>query len=397
MRKNWVISQLFYPEETSTAYIMTKITEMLAERSTVNVICGSSNYQSINLQSKKLIHKDVKIYQIKTPLLNKNNLFHRIILFSYFTLSVFIKLLFKVKKNDTVIMVTNPPTLLFTTALLKCIKQFKFIVILQDIFPENAAASGLINDKSLLYRITLKAMNYGYKKADKLFACGSDMAEHFIRKGIKSENIIIIPNWADQDVLESFETINRNEYFNLNLNDKVVIEFAGNIGRVQGLETFIKIFKQSTNKKLLLLIIGDGANKKNLINFVIENKLDNVIFFPSKPRHEQKYFLKSCNIGLITLCEGMYGLGVPSKAYNLMASSKPILYIGDKKSEIDNYINQNKMGWSFSWGEEKEILHFLNNMNEQKELIIYGTNARDFASNNFTEEIVLKKYKEHLN
>ena len=82
------------------------------------------------------------------------------------------------KKNDTVIMVTKPPTLLFTTALLKCIKQFKLIVILQDIFPENAAASGLINNKSLLYKILLKVMNYSYKKADKLFAT----AEIFISR-----------------------------------------------------------------------------------------------------------------------------------------------------------------------------------------------------------------------
>ena len=56
MKKNWIISQIFYPEETSTAYIMTKIGEMLAEGSNVNVICGSSNYQSINLNSKKFIH-----------------------------------------------------------------------------------------------------------------------------------------------------------------------------------------------------------------------------------------------------------------------------------------------------------------------------------------------------
>ena len=93
----------------------------------------------------------------------------------------------------------------------------------------------------------------------------------------------------------------------------------------------------------------------------------------------------------------MYGLGVPSKAYNLMASSKPILYIGDKKSEIDNYINQNKIGWSFSWDNEKAILHLLNNLNDPKEFIQYGINARDFATNNFTEDIVLKKYKEHFN
>lgn len=397
MTNNWIVSQLFYPEETSTAYIMTKIAEVLSENSNVNVICGSSNYQSKNLNTNKELKKEINIIKINTPSLNKNNIFFRIILFLYFTFSVFLKILFSVKKNDTLTIVTNPPTLLVATAFLKRFLNFKLIIILQDIFPENAAISGIINKKSFVYKFSLMAMNSAYTKADKLIACGTDMAQHFINKGIEESSIYVIPNWADQELIESNLKTNRNNYFNLNLSDKVVLEFAGNIGRVQGLENFLKIFNMSNNKKLVLIIIGDGANKKKLEDYVIQNKIINVHFFSSKPRAQQSYFLNCCDIGLVTLCDGMLGLGVPSKVYNIMSMSKPILYIGDSNSEIDNYIKSNEIGWSFSWEEEKEILKFLNSIDNTDNLNTLGVNARDFVLNNFTEKIVLNHYKNILN
>lgn len=399
MATNWIVSQLFHPEETSTAYIMTRIAEMLTDHGNVNVICGSSNYQSKNMHANNPLHKGINLVKIKTPPLNKNNIFFRIILFSFFTFSVFFKILLKVKKNDTVIVVTNPPTVLIIISFLKFIKKFKLIIILQDIFPENAAVSGLIKKNSIIYKISLVAMNFGYKKADHLIACGSDMKDHFVNKGINPNKISVVPNWADNQLVDfDFNFIsNRNEYFNLDLSDKIVIEFAGNIGRVQGLESFIKIFRKSMNKKIVLLIIGDGAYKKFLVDYVCDNNIRNVYFFPSKPRNEQANFLNSCDIGLVTLCNGMIGLGVPSKAYNLMSVSKPILYIGDKNSEIDRYISKNNIGWSFNWFEDNEIVNFLDKIESVHDIHVQGTNARNFVINNFTEEKILKQYKSILN
>jgi len=79
-----------------------------------------------------------------------------------------------------------------------------------------------------------------------------------------------------------------------------------------------------------------------------------------------------------------------------MASSKPILYIGDTNSEISKYIKLNNIGWSFSWEKENEILEFLNKINDQNDFIEVGKCARNFAINNFTEEKILRKFKEHL-
>ncbi len=396
MIKTWIVTQLFYPDETSTGYVMTKIAETLADVSEVNVICGSSSYQSNKLNTDNTIDGRININRINTPKLDKNKLINRVFLFFYFTIAVFFKIVFKIKKDDKLILVTNPPTLLVVIGFLKRIKKFKLIIILQDIFPENAVASGIIKTKSISYQYILKAINYGYKSADQLIACGSDMADFFVKKGITKNKITIIPNWADHLMVLPDSTINRQEYFNLNLENKIVIEFAGNIGRVQGLEKFIDLFNKMSNPNLVLIIIGDGAHKKLLQDLVLFQNISNVYFFESKPRNEQHLFLNSCDIGLVTLCEGMYGLGVPSKVYNIMSAAKPILYIGDKGSEIDLYINNEDIGWSFNWEKENAIISFLNDIAQSELLKRKGENARKFVLANFTEYIVFEEYKKVL-
>ena len=239
-------------------------------------------------------------------------------------------------------------------------------------------------------------MNRGYSYADKLIACGSDMAQHFINKGLDPGKIFVIPNWIDQELLDVKVATDRNVYFNIDLNDKVVLEFAGNVGRVQGLERFLELFYMAMNPNLILLIIGDGANKNELEKYVSENNISNVYFIKSKPRSEQAKFLGSCDVGLITLCEGMYGLGVPSKVYNMMSSGKPIFYIGDENSEIDNYIKNNNIGWSFNWQQEVEIISFLGKIDSSLDFETLGANARMFALYNFTENKILDNYKSLL-
>lgn len=171
-----MITQLFYPDETSTGYVMTKIAETLNDVGLVNVFCGTADYQSKSLSSSSKLPSRINVFRIKTPTVDKNRLLHRLYLFLYFTIAVFFKILFKVKKGETVILVTNPPTLLLVVRFLKSLKKFKLVIILHDIFPENAAASGIMNLNSLVYKIILKSINYGYSGADKLIACGNDMA-----------------------------------------------------------------------------------------------------------------------------------------------------------------------------------------------------------------------------
>ncbi len=74
----WIVSELYYPEETSTGYYLTKIAEGLAASFAVNVLCGQPNYSKRgNFAPKKEIHKSVKIFRAWGTTLDKNVHFYR--------------------------------------------------------------------------------------------------------------------------------------------------------------------------------------------------------------------------------------------------------------------------------------------------------------------------------
>lgn len=397
-KKYWIVSQLFYPDETSTGFVITKIAEKIADMGEIEVICGPANYHSAILNSTTKLDERIKITRINNPQWNKNNLVLRTLSFLIFTIGVFYQIIFKVKKKDILIVVTNPPTLIVLLAFLKKFKDFKMFVILQDIFPENLAVTGILKKKTFVYKYLLKTFNSSYNKADHLIACGEDMKKMFVQKTEKIIPISVVTNWADHNEIFEQTDFDRNQFYQRDLSNKVVLQFAGNIGRVQGLDKFLEEYKRADNKDLYLIIIGDGAFKERLLQMQKQEKIANVLFLPPKPRAEQNDFLNSCDIGLVTLSEGMYGLGVPSKVYNIFAAGKPVFYIGDTDSEIYHYIKDYDVGWAFNWSESDKIRMFLKGLT-RKHVDSYrekGLLARRLVEEKFTRDYVLEKYKEIL-
>ena len=90
----------------------------------------------------------------------------------------------------------------------------------------------------------------------------------------------------------------------------------------------------------------------------------------------------------------MYGLGVPSKTYNILAAGKPILFIGDTESEIGRLVKEENIGFVFEAKEQREILEFLSGINSTclPELSEMGKNARLLAEEKFSEDIILDKF-----
>jgi hypothetical protein len=392
-KRYWVISQLFYPDENSTGFVMTKIAEKLAEDAEVNVLCGPANYQSSDLTTKRKLDERIKVTRVKMPQVNKNNLILRLYGFILFTIGVLWKILWKVKKKDTIVVVTNPPILILLLTLVK--RKNKLIVIIHDVFPDNLVVTGIIKKESILFRILRKLFDVSYQRANHLIALGEDMKAIFSEKVRYKVPVTVIPTWADHEEVFSL-ALNRESYFGIpEINKKIVLQFSGNIGRVQGLEKFVELFTKVTNENIFLIIIGDGAFKARLQAIQRTKNAQNIIFLPSKPRTEQNNFINGCDMGLVTLSPGMYGLGVPSKVYNIFSAGKPVLYIGDYDSQVYRYIKRFNVGWAFTWEEEEVILSFLENLKQSDlgEFHTKGQAARLLVEQRFTRDKVLEQYK----
>ena len=395
IKKIWIVSELFYPDETASGFYLTGIAKHIAQYQNVNIICGSNTYEknsNLIAQTKEL-SDNIYIYRIKSLSLDKNKIFPRILRFFYLTTAIAYQILRRIKRGDDVWLVTNPAFLVPIAAMFAKMRGFKLTVLVHDVFPENLVPINLLKSKGIIYKSIKYIFDKSYASVNRIVVCGRDMGLLFEQKLGTKEKIVVIENWADIDSVYPNLENKRDIYAYLGLKDKIVFQYAGNMGRLQGLEELIGIISHCSNPKLHFVFIGEGALKNTLIRKVEYLGLINVTFLNSFSRNQQNVFLNACDVAIVSLYDTMLGLGVPSKSYNIMAAGKPILYLGNKNSEIGMVVKENQIGWQFESSQIDQIISFFNNF-DKSSIGKKGINARVTAEQKFSKNHILEKYKQ---
>lgn len=368
--KLWIVTELFPPDETSTSYILGEIANAMVQKYNVGVICGPDVYdkrKKIDKNNKFKLDESIEMYRVKGADLDKNTTEGKALSFLLMSYRMIKLVRQHVKKNDKVLMVTNPAPLVVLISRLKCKVGFELNILVHDVFPENTKPAGL---KLPMYGLVKRVFDKAYAVADQLIAIGCCMSEVLLSKVAKvskdkgrQTKITVIENWADLVGIkpQAFPE------------GKIKLQYAGNIGRVQGLD---KVIERLT-PELELHIYGTGSMEETLKKMAHPN----VFFHGPYFRSQQNEVLAACNIAVVTLQNGMYGLGVPSKTYNILASGRPVLFLGPKNSEIDLLIRENGIGYS-QWPE---------NWNKE-ELVEMGKRARALAEAKYSKEAILNKF-----
>ena len=115
-------------------------------------------------------------------------------------------------------------------------------------------------------------------------------------------------------------------------------------------------------------------------------------------RSLQQEVLNDSDLSLVTLVKGMYGLGVPSKTYNILAAGKPILYIGEKNTEIWLTVEENKIGYCFEPQDSEGIISFLRHLGKADIPVLkeMGQKARELAFRKYSKSAILEKFVDAL-
>lgn len=141
------------------------------------------------------------------------------------------------------------------------------------------------------------------------YLANSESVKEFYEKeiGVPEGKITVIPNGID---VKYFETIKRDEKFRQSLgiaDDETVLICVANLlinkGHKYLLEAFEDVYKK--NKKIKLLIVGDGTEKANLLNQIdLYNSKEKILFLGK--RDDVPKLLKISDIFILsTLFEGM--------------------------------------------------------------------------------------------
>jgi len=93
------------------------------------------------------------------------------------------------------------------------------------------------------------------------------------------------------DIIKEGETISKTYLNKFDLEDKIILLFVGRLVEVKNLYLLIEVFSQyvSKNKKVVLILVGDGDKKLGLIELVKQLNIQNNVIFAGRFENEALY------------------------------------------------------------------------------------------------------------
>lgn len=395
-RRIWLVSELYYPEETSTGYYVTRIAEGLADLFDVNVLCGQPTYFKRGIRApRKEVHAGVSIQRSAGTTLDKNVILYRLLNIITLSLSIFLRALIHFRRGDDVMVVTNPPSMPFLIAIACWVRRARYLLLIHDNYPEILIAAGKARPEMLLVRVMNWLNKRLYKSAAAIVVVGRDMRE-LVKTKLDGDasRIVTIPNWAELETVDPHPREHNQLLRELGLMDKFVVLYAGNMGYPNDIESILTSASALLEREEFhFLFIGSGVKKRLIEETIKRNGLRNVTLLDSRPREDQSNFLNACDIAVISFVDKMLGVSMPSRTYNTLAAGKPMIGVVDKKSELAQVIIEEDVGWVVPPHDPGLLAQaILEASAQRKRLGEMGARARSAAEKKYSLDHAVKDY-----
>jgi len=392
----WVISEVYYPEETSTGYYLTSIAEGLSKHFQVKVLCGQPNYSVRGLRAKRHeIRNGVEILRAAGTTLNRNFVVFRLVNMITLGMSVLWQGLRQFRRGDKVLVVTTPPNMPFIAATASLMRGCAYVLLIHDSYPEVLVAVGKTKANSVLVKAIHFLNRWLFKHASKIIVVGRDM-QKLVQKKTQGLGvpIAVIQNWAEVDEVLPTKRDENELIRKLGISDKLVVLHAGNIGQPTETKTIVDAMKiLADDDRFHFIFIGSGVKKIDLDIAIESFGLRNVTLLDPMPRSKQIEFLNAGDVGLVSLVSGMYGAAMPSKTYNLLAAGKAVLALTEPETELAMVIDEDKLGWHVEPGDVEKLVSRLEEIYEARDKLgEIGSRARRVAEQKYSLDRAIERY-----
>ncbi len=296
---------------------------------------------------------------------------------------------------DVLFIGSTPPTMGIVGTIIKKIKREPFIFNVQDIFPDSLVTTGITKEGSCIWKIGYWISKKSYENADKIITISSSMAENLMRKGVPEKDILTIHNWIDEEIIQPIPKKNNYLFDELHLSrDKFYVVYAGNLGKAQGIDVIIDAAKLLNEKEdIQFVIFGNGAQKKEVKNRILQENLSNIILHDLRPNEEVSYVYSLGDVSIITCKKGTGEAGLPSKTWSILATATMPIACFDLNSELSKLIMDNEIGIAIEPENPqllKEVIEEIY-LNESKRILM-GKRGRRLVEKYYSKKYCTDKY-----
>jgi glycosyltransferase involved in cell wall biosynthesis len=391
------VHQRFHPEIAGAAIRLTELAIGLSDHGFKITVLTNLPYGPTESKiPRKETYKKISIDRVSKSNFNKNSRLGRIWDAISFFIAAFIKVLTRYPKS-ILLVGSDPPFLPFLGWLTHKICGQKYVLLIFDIYPDLAVQLGYLKNKGIVAHLWEWMNRRSLADAATVITPGITMKEILARKiNLSSDcsKIQVIPTWEDGDAIKPLPK-NENWFCKEHdLLDKTIVLYSGNMGLAHDLVSTIEAAHLLQEKReILFLFIGEGGQKKLLIDLVRRRKMENVRFLPYQPPETIPYSLTSGDIALISMKSEVKGLCFPSKLQTALASGQAIVGIVPPETEVAELIESEDCGIRANPGEPKEIAHAILTLSEDRaRLSKYQRNARQAFETHFRKERLIQNY-----
>jgi len=395
-----LLTAYFPPDVGSASHLFYELGKALVERGhDVAVVTGFPGYHAqgdlLQYQRKLWLNETIdgmEVARMTVPQLFRDTAVGR----GFWQFNCAGSLFFRglsLSKPDVVLIYSPPLPLGLSGWVFKKLHKVPFVLNVQDLVPQSLVDLGILRSQAVInFFESLEC--FIYHRADHITVHSKGNKVHVLSRGIKAEDVTIIPNWVDTDLIRPGERLNsfRREH---NLGDRFIVSFAGVLGYSQDLDIVLESAAMLLEyKDILFLVVGDGVEKERLQRKAEERRLANVRFLPMQPRDRYPAVLQASDISLATLHKEVETPVVPSKILSIMASGRPVVAAMSLNGDAPRLIDDAGCGYCAQAEHANQLSDAILKLYRDPSLCQkLGANGRRYAVNRLSLQVCAERYE----
>ncbi len=272
-----------------------------------------------------------------------------------------IELFFRVitSRSDLIILSSPPFFTVIWGAIGAIVSGQKFILDVRDLYPEIFFELKMIRENSLAGKFARSLTKFLYRRAHEVITVTQGLCREISAYGEKRPHLIM--NGYDPDL---FFPGKPEEKF-----PRFTMVFHGTMGKMQNIETLLKLASILENEEIDILVAGDGPK----VEEILEANRKNIKYLGNVPYGEIPLLLRKCHLGLSFRTDDKIGKeAFPVKVFEYVGSAIPVVLA--PKGEAGQIVEKNNYGKEF---ENSEVIlmkeHILSVKNNYKAGLKAGT------------------------
>lgn len=255
---------------------------------------------------------------------------------------VFLKEYFMRNKHDYIVYYSPS---IFWSCLIGRLKKLwgaPSYLILRDLFPQWVIDNGIIGKNSMIAHFFRYFEKINYSMADQIGIQSPANLKWFLSNQSRFPNIQVLYNWGSDLQFKGKSDIYRKS---LNLENKVVYFYGGNLGKAQGMTNIVSLAKRmQVHSKAYFVLVGAGDEVAFIKESIEAENIRNISLLDPVSQDEYRKMLSEFDVGLFTLSSLHQTHNFPGKILGYMVEGKPILGSVNSGNDLQGIIQDAQAG-----------------------------------------------------